>query len=380
MASAATWGIVLKPRVSEVDMYSLVRPLLFTLEPEKSHNLVLGSLAAISRSTLACRMLGTLFARSVPSVPTRVMGINFPNPVGLAAGLDKQGNCANAMSQFGFGWLELGTVTPLPQPGNPLPRMFRLAEHHAIINRMGFNSSGLDQFLDNVRRTRPGIITGINIGKNASTPVDQATSDYLHCLEMVYPYADYITVNISSPNTSNLRSLQQDDALDHLLGQISFRRQQLSEQQGQRVPLVLKIAPDLNHGQIQAIADQLRKHNLDGVAATNTTVSRPAVDHHPDANQDGGLSGEPLREMATNVIRSLYQNLQGEISIIGIGGIDSAESAMEKFEAGADLIQLYTGFVYQGPGLIREIVRSLSLRRQNRGFAEYLTTLHRKSV
>jgi dihydroorotate dehydrogenase len=361
-------------------MYSLVRPLLFSIDPERSHNLVLGSLAAISRSALACRLLGTLFARSVPSIPTRVMGIHFPNPVGLAAGLDKQGNCANAISQFGFGWLELGTVTLLPQPGNPQPRMFRLSGHHAIINRMGFNSIGLDQFLHNVRRTRPGIITGINIGKNAATPVDQATSDYLHCLERVYPHADYITVNISSPNTSNLRSLQQDDALDNLLGQISLRQQQLSEKHGRRVPVVLKIAPDLNHSQIHAIADQLRKHNLDGVAATNTTVSRPAVHHHPDANQDGGLSGEPLREMATNVIRSLYRNLQGEIPIIGIGGIDSAESAEEKFEAGADLIQLYTGFVYQGPGLIREIIHSLSQRCQNREFAEYLSALHRDSV
>ncbi len=350
------------------------------MDPERSHNLVMGSLATISRSTLACRLLGTLFSHPVPSVPTRVMGINFPNPVGLAAGLDKQGNCANAMSQFGFGWLELGTVTPLPQPGNPLPRMFRLAEHQAIINRMGFNSIGLDRFLDNVRRTRPGIIIGINIGKNASTPVDQATADYLHCLEMVYPFADYVTVNISSPNTSNLRSLQQDDALDNLLGQISLRRQQLSEKHGQRVPVVLKIAPDLNQDQIRMIAAQLRKHELDGVAATNTTTSRPMVDGHPDASQEGGLSGAPVRDMATGVIRSLYQNLQGEIPIFGIGGIDSPGSATEKFEAGASLIQLYTGFIYQGPGLVRDIVCSLSRKCQNRTFSEYLSALHRNSV
>ncbi|MGI9315815.1 MAG: quinone-dependent dihydroorotate dehydrogenase [bacterium] len=362
------------------DVYSLIRPLLFSLGPETSHDLVLSSLAAISRSRIACSLLGKLFSGNAQPLPTRVMGVNFPNPVGLAAGLDKQGNCANALSKLGFGWVELGTVTPLPQPGNSKPRMFRLTPHQAIINRMGFNSIGLEQFLGNIRRIRPGIVTGINIGKNAATPVEQAPSDYLRGLEAVYLHADYITINISSPNTSNLRTLQQDDALDDLLGQIILRRQQLSDTHGRYVPLVLKIAPDLNATQVQSIAAQLRKHKLDGVAATNTTVSRQAVSQHPDAKQDGGLSGAPLREMSTQVVRSLYQNLQGEIPIMGIGGIDSVHSAFEKFEAGANLVQIYTGFIFKGPGLITDIVKDLSGHCESRDFAQFVNTLHLKSA
>ena len=306
------------------------------------------------------------------------MGIDFPNPLGLAAGLDKQGNCANAMSQLGFGWLELGTVTPRAQPGNPKPRMFRLTPYHAIINRMGFNSIGLDAFLGNIKDIRSDVVLGINIGKNASTPVREAPSDYLRCLKAVYLHADYITINISSPNTSNLRSLQDDEALDHLLEKINLERKKLSDRHGQRVPLVLKVAPDLDLSQIEAIARQLRKHDLDGVAATNTTLSREAVRSHPDAKQEGGLSGAPVRDMATQVVHALYRNLQDEIPIIGIGGIDSADSAIEKFEAGAALIQIYTGFIYKGPRLLRDIVGTLAHRCDDRSFSALVSELHQR--
>jgi len=350
------------------------------MKPETSHNLVLGTLAKISRHRFANDVLAKQFGATVPSLPLRSMGLDFPNPVGLAAGLDKQGNCANALSALGFGWVELGTVTPLPQPGNPKPRMFRLTEHQAIINRMGFNSIGLDKFLDNISRTSPGVIKGINIGKNALTPVDQAPVDYLTCLEAVYSRADYVTINISSPNTSNLRKLQQDDALDSLLEQLNRRRLELCDQYGRHVPLVLKIAPDLDNSQITIIASQLRKHKLDGVAATNTTVSRDSVSGHRNAHEDGGLSGQPVRDMSTSVVKSLYQNLQGEIPIIGIGGIDSASSAIEKFEAGADLVQLYTGFIYKGPKLIQEIVCDLSERCGSKGFGHFVSHLHQQSV
>ncbi len=361
-------------------MYSLIRPLLFCMNPEASHNLVLGSLAKISRHRSANDLLAKQFGATVPSLPLRIMGLDFPNPVGLAAGLDKQGNCANALSALGFGWVELGTVTPLPQPGNPKPRMFRLIEHQAIINRMGFNSIGLDRFLNNINRTSPGIIKGINIGKNASTPVDQAPADYLTCLDAVYSHADYITINISSPNTSNLRNLQQNDALDSLLEPLNRRRQELCDQYGRHVPLVLKIAPDLDNNQVNVIAAQLRKHRLDGVAATNTTVSRDAVSGHRNAHEDGGLSGPPVRDMSTIVLKLLYKNLQGEIPIIGIGGIDSASAAIEKFEAGADLVQLYTGFIYKGPKLIKEIVFDLSERCGSNDFGHFVSTLRQQIV
>lgn len=363
-----------------IDLYRLVRPILFSLDPERSHDLVLDTLAMLSRSPSACNLLGRMYANKLPALPTTAMGIDFPNPIGLAAGLDKQGNCANAMAQLGFGWLELGTVTPRPQPGNSKPRMFRLTSHHAIINRMGFNSIGLEAFLKNIKDIRTDVVVGINIGKNAVTPVEQAPSDYLHCLEAVYLHADYITINISSPNTSNLRSLQEDEALDHLLQHVSVEREKLSDRFGQRVPLVLKIAPDLDRVQIDTIAQQLRKHALDGVAATNTTLSREVVRGHPDAEQEGGLSGAPVREKATQVVHTLYQNLQGEIPIIGIGGIDCAESAIEKLEAGAALIQLYTGFIFHGPRLLREILGPLAHRSADRDFSTFLSELHQQNV
>ncbi len=340
-------------------MYSLIRPLLFRLDPESSHDLVMSGLAKISRNRSATALANKLYGRRVPQLTTRVMGIDFPNPVGLAAGLDKQGHCANGLAALGFGWVELGTVTPLPQPGNPRPRMFRLEQHGAIINRMGFNSVGLAEFISNVSETSPGVIKGINIGKNAATPLERAAEDYVTCLDAAFPHADYIAVNISSPNTENLRSLQQDQILDALLGTIHRRRLELTDQVGRAVPLVLKIAPDVDDPQIDAIAKLLRKHAIDGVAATNTTISREGLGHHIHASETGGLSGRPLRNAATSVIEKLFANLQGEVPIIGIGGIDSASAAVEKFTAGADLIQLYTGFIYQGPNLIRQIVSTL---------------------
>lgn len=341
-------------------MYSLIRPLLFKLEAETSHDLVLNALGIVSRSKLLTALTGLIAGESPYSRPVSVMGINFPNPVGLAAGLDKQAKSSNALQIFGFGWLELGTVTPKPQPGNPKPRLFRLPEHNALINRMGFNSVGLNQFLDNLRNINPGFIKGINIGKNAATSLDNAVEDYLIGMRGVYDYADYIAINVSSPNTRDLRDLQQDQALDKLLSALDHERNLLTDSTGNYVPLVVKISPDLTHTQIDAIAGILRLHNIDGVAATNTTVSRLSSEHHPLAGEVGGLSGRPLQAVATDVIATLYKNLQDEIPIIGIGGIDSAESALEKFQAGAKLVQLYTGFIYQGPKLIKDILASLS--------------------
>jgi len=356
-------------------MFSLIRPVLFSLDPETSHDLVMTTLSWLSRSNALTRLIARQTGARLPSLSCHVMGLDFPNPVGLAAGLDKQGNCANVMSALGFGWVELGTVTPLPQPGNPKPRMFRLEQHHAIINRMGFNSCGLDAFLQNVSTTLPGIIKGINIGKNAITPVDQASDDYLTALEAVYCHADYVTVNISSPNTSNLRSLQQDNALDQLLSAICLKRQQLADRHGMWVPLVLKIAPDLDRNQINTIALLLRKHRIDGVAATNTTIARHSVIGHRFEYETGGLSGAPVRKQSSQVVMQLWQNLQGEIPIIGIGGVDSVESAREKFAAGADLIQIYTGFIYRGPSVIREIVEGLAEACGDNEFSSYLQSL-----
>lgn len=340
-------------------IYSLIRPWLFRLDPERSHDLTLGVLARLSRSRSLCQLVKRSHGGRLPRLESTVMGIRFANPVGLAAGLDKQGNCANALSALGFGWVELGTVTPLPQPGNDKPRMFRLVDHDAIINRMGFNSIGLDAFLDNVARAQQDIVKGINIGKNAATPVEHAADDYVQCMEAVYPHADYITINISSPNTANLRDLQQDQALDSLLAEIRRSADRLAEKYGHGVPLVLKIAPDLEPVQVVHIAALLRKYRIDGVAATNTTLSRGGVGDSPLSEQAGGLSGKPLGRAATDIVRGLYQELGDDIPIIGIGGIHSADDAMEKFAAGASLIQLYTGFIYRGPALIREIVNAL---------------------
>ena len=341
-----------------MSLYNLLRPLLFYLDAETSHDLAIKMLSIGSRSKLICSTVESVSARRIPSISVSAMGLEFPNPVGLAAGLDKQGSAANLFHSMGFGFVELGTVTPLPQPGNPKPRLFRLAEHHAIINRMGFNSIGLSAFLDNVSKTRPGIICGINIGKNAATPMDQAISDYLTGLKAVYDSADYIAINISSPNTKNLREMQNDDMLDALLSALHSQRLELSESSGTRKPLVIKIAPDLDPSQIDSIANLARRHHMDGIAATNTTLQRQGVSSHNHSTQAGGLSGLPLQQLSSEIIQNLYKNLQDEIPIIGLGGIQDAASALEKFECGASLVQIYTGLIYHGPSLIGEILNA----------------------
>ncbi len=341
-------------------MYSLARAILFKFEAETSHHLAMTGLAFASRSKILSSMTATMLGvgRQLKTrrCPIEVMGIEFPNPVGLAAGLDKDAVACSALHQLGFGWIELGTVTPLPQPGKPKPRMFRLPEHCAMINRLGFNSSGLDRFIHNIKKADPAIIKGINIGKNAATPISDAVNDYIQGLHQVHAYADYVAINISSPNTQNLRDLQHDGMLDTLLHSLNHTRQQLSDSSGKRIPLVLKISPDVTESEVDAIAALLRKHQIDGVCATNTTVSREQIESHPLASETGGLSGMPLQTLSTEIISSLYKNLQGEIPIIGVGGIHNAESAQEKLDAGASLVQLYTGFIYRGPKLISEIL------------------------
>ena len=336
-------------------MYRLLRPLLFSLAPETSHDVTMNLLWLLSQSTCLTRLCGMLASRQSQPQQVTAMGITFPNPVGLAAGLDKQAKACNALHAMGFGWLELGTVTPLPQQGNPKPRIFRLPEHRALINRLGFNSVGLTRFVNNIQHANPAIIKGINIGKNTATPLNRAIEDYLIGLRGVYHYADYVTINISSPNTHKLRDLQHGQAMNELLRALHLERQKLTDKSGKYVPLVVKIAPDLDLHQIDEIALMLRRHHIDGVAATNTTLSRHSVAQHTLAQETGGLSGTPIQDASTRVIAALYQNLQDEIPIIGIGGIDSPQSALQKFAAGAKLIQLWTGFIYQGPKLIKAI-------------------------
>ena len=340
-------------------MTAALRRLLFALPPETAHDIASGALAAASRCARLYALLRHCHRGKQTELPHQVMGLSFPNPVGLAAGFDKQGAACNALDALGFGWLELGTVTPKPQPGNPKPRLFRLNEQRALINRMGFNSNGLARFCRNLERADSGIIKGVNIGKNAATALAQAGNDYLACLEAVYPHADYIALNISSPNTESLRDLQRADALAPLLRALDKRRMALADAHGRRAPLALKIAPDLEADALDVIAELARRHHIDGIAATNTTLSRAAVDEHQFAHEPGGLSGPPLAAQSTATVAHLYRNLQGEIPIIGVGGIDSADDAIDKFQAGADLVQIYTGFIYHGPRLIRDIIARL---------------------
>jgi len=334
--------------------YSLIRPLLFRLDPETAHNLTLDGLNLLRKSGL----LGLLGSAPVCR-PRTVMGLTFPNPVGLAAGLDKDGACIAALAALGFGFIEIGTVTPRPQPGNPQPRLFRLPQANAIINRMGFNNLGVDNLLENVRRARYRGILGINIGKNFDTPIEQAAEDYLIGLRKVYPHASYVTVNISSPNTKNLRQLQQSDELGKLLGQLKEEQLKLAQQHGKYVPLTLKIAPDLDTEQIIAIADLLLQFEIDGVIATNTTLARNGVEGLEHGAETGGLSGTPVRSKSTAVVKQLSMALEGKIPIIGVGGILNALDAEEKLAAGAALVQIYSGLIYRGPGLIREICREI---------------------
>jgi len=342
--------------------YGLARPFLFGLDPEAAHELTMESLARTQRTPLTC-----LFGSSRVSDPVTLAGLNFPNRVGMAAGLDKNARVIDALGAMGFGFVEVGTVTPLGQPGNPKPRMFRLPQANALINRLGFNNEGLDSFITNVQQARfrqNGGLLGLNIGKNAATPIEQATDDYLTCLDGVYPHADYVTVNISSPNTKNLRALQSDEALDGLLSAVAVRRERLAQQYRRRVPVFVKIAPDLDAAQIDVIAATLLRHGMDGVVATNTTLSRASVKGLPHCDEAGGLSGAPVFEASNAVIRQLRAQLGKGYPIIGVGGIMSGADAVAKIEAGADVVQIYTGLIYQGPGLVQEAAKALKAARQ----------------
>jgi len=334
--------------------YALARPFLFALDAERAHELTL-RLLAVGDS------LGLPLSSPVTGKPIEVMGLRFPNRVGLAAGLDKNGTAIDGLSRLGFGFLEVGTVTPRPQPGNPRPRLFRLPEHEAIINRMGFNNEGIDALRERLALVRYQGILGINIGKNFDTPIEQAVDDYLLCLDKAYPLASYITVNISSPNTKNLRQLQGASELDALLGTLKSRQTALADQHGKYVPLALKIAPDLDSSQIANIAEALRRHRIDAVIATNTTLGREGVESSPLAAEAGGLSGSPLFEKSTAVIRSLAQALAGELPIIAAGGITSGKRARAKLEAGAALVQIYSGLIYRGPQLVAECIEATSI-------------------
>jgi dihydroorotate dehydrogenase len=337
--------------------YALTRPFLFGLDAERAHDLTLGTLAHLQNTPAQA-----LWQQARVSDPVRLAGLDFPNRVGLAAGLDKNGRCIDGLGAMGFGFIEVGTVTPLAQAGNPKPRIFRVTEAHALINRLGFNNEGLDAFLANVARARSfraaGGIVGLNIGKNAATPIERAADDYLTGLRGVYPHADYVTVNISSPNTQNLRTLQSDEQLQWLLQLLMERRAELARDYGPK-PIFVKIAPDLDEDQIVAIAATFKRHGLDGVIATNTTVTRHHVHHLPNGQETGGLSGAPLLSGSNRVIRLLRAELGPKVPIIGVGGVMSGDDARSKLNAGADLVQLYTGLIYQGPALVTEVAKAL---------------------
>ena len=335
-------------------LYPLARPLLFSMDPEDAHHFTLNQL----KRAHAMGFSSCIGARVAPQ-PRTVMGVKFPNPVGLAAGLDKDGAYIDALGALGFGFIEVGTVTPRAQPGNPRPRMFRLPQANAVINRMGFNNAGVDQFVKNVQAARYRGILGLNIGKNADTPIERAADDYLYCLERVYPFASYVTVNISSPNTKNLRQLQGAGELDALLAALKDKQQRLADMHGKLVPLALKIAPDLDDEQVKSIADTLLRHRFEGVIATNTTLSRTAVAGMQYGDEAGGLSGKPVFDASNEVIRKLRAELGETVPIIGVGGIFSGDDARAKIAAGASLVQLYTGFIYRGPALVGECVRAL---------------------
>lgn len=333
--------------------YPLVRSLLFRLEAEKSHHVALHSLAMAN----SMGVLGLL--HKTPQQPVRIMGIDFPNPVGLAAGLDKNGDYIDALAALGFGFIEIGTITPRPQAGNPQPRLFRIPEAHAIINRMGFNNLGVDHLVSQVQKAKFKGVLGINIGKNFDTPVENAADDYVHCLEKVYDYASYVAVNISSPNTQGLRSLQTGSAFADLLQQLKQTQARLAEQYGHYVPLAVKIAPDLQDEDIEYIAEQLVQHQIDGVIATNTTITRTGIEGLDLAAETGGLSGKPLKALSSYTLSRLAQALAGRIPIIGVGGISEGSDAAEKIMAGASLVQVYTGFIYQGAQLIEDAAAAI---------------------
>jgi len=343
--------------------YGLARPFLFGLDAEHAHEITLGALARTQNTPLAC-----FYSHTRVDDPVQLAGLQFPNRIGLAAGLDKNARCIDAFASMGFGFVEVGTVTPKGQAGNPKPRIFRIPEREALVNRLGFNNEGLEAFIRNVRRARfrqragQPMLLGLNIGKNAATPIERAVDDYLACLDGVYAHADYVTVNISSPNTANLRSLQSDEALDALLGVIAERRETLSAAQGRRVPIFVKIAPDLDGDQVALIAATLRRTGMDGVIATNTTLARDAVAGLPHAQEAGGLSGAPVREASNRVITQLRAALGAGFPIVGVGGVMSGADAREKIAAGADVVQIYTGLIYKGPDLVQEVGQALAQR------------------
>ena len=343
-------------------MYSLARPLLFRMDAERAHAFGLAGLEAAYR----CGLVSTLATKPKP-LPTKAFGIEFPNPVGCAAGLDKNGEHIDALMALGFGFVEIGTVTPRPQSGNPKPRMFRLPEHQAVINRLGFNNGGIEALVRNVERAKRAGILGINIGKNKDTPNERAVDDYLYCLERVYDYADYVTVNISSPNTAGLRDLQGEEALRVLVNELRGAQEDLTAVRGHRVPLLVKIAPDLSEAEIESVATVFNAARIDGVIAGNTTVDRAPVIAHPLAAQVGGLSGKPLYEKSTHTLRRLRLHLDNTIPIIGVGGITEGADALGKVSAGAQLVQFYTGLVYRGPELIGECVDAMHRRRLGQG-------------
>jgi dihydroorotate dehydrogenase len=336
--------------------YDLARKALFLLEPECSHHLSLETMKWVERLHLS----GIYRDNHLPSLPVQAMGLSFSNPVGLAAGLDKNGDYIDALGDLGFGFIEIGTVTPRPQAGNPRPRLFRLPEYEAIINRMGFNNKGVDHLVAQVQKRNYKGVLGINIGKNFDTPLERANNDYLVGLEKVYPYADYIAVNLSSPNTPGLRKLQMGETLQQLVNSLADRKSQLATQHGKSVPLLIKIAPDITLEEVQHLARVAIDCGIDGLIATNTTVSREKIADSPLAAELGGLSGKPLFEASTRVLAEIAKAASGKLALVGVGGIDSAGSALSKFDAGANLIQLYTGFIYRGPSLIAEICRVIS--------------------
>lgn len=344
--------------------YALARPFLFGMDAEAAHELTMDMLARGQRTPMQWA-----WCHETVNDPITLAGLQFPNRVGLAAGLDKNARCIDGLAAMGFGFVEVGTVTPKGQPGNAKPRMFRLPQARALINRLGFNNEGLDAFIANVQRSQvrqqgKPLLLGLNIGKNATTPIENATGDYLTCLKGVYPHADYVTVNISSPNTQNLRALQGDEALDALLAAIAGHREKLATAHGRRVPVFVKIAPDLSEEQVAVIAATLQRHGMDGVIATNTTISRDAVQGLPHAQETGGLSGAPVLAASNAVISQLRAALGSGYPIIGVGGIMSAEDAMSKIRAGADVVQIYTGLIYEGPALISRAARAIKAMRR----------------
>lgn len=334
--------------------YDLARRFMFTQDAEWAHNFALNNLRRFAHTPF-----NTMWAQSIEDKPVEFLGLEFKNLLGLAAGLDKNAECIDAFSQMGFGFVEVGTVTPRPQAGNDKPRIFRLPESNAIINRMGFNNKGVDNLLTNVKTSKYDGILGINIGKNKDTPNEQGKDDYIHCMRKVFTSASYITVNISSPNTPGLRDLQYGAALDDLLSSLKNEQLDLESKHGKHVPMLVKIAPDLDQVQVEQVAGSLLSNKIDGVIATNTTLDRSLVQGQQYCDEAGGLSGQPVREKSTHVVSELKRLTDGKLPIIGVGGIDSAESAKEKLQAGADLLQVYTGFIYQGPPLVKKILTGL---------------------